>query len=462
MFPPIRTASFGSFAAIGVIGILSYFSSPQSPDEAMRIFVKLFNEGNAQGILKLMHPDVVSDKSIKVEEVDAFLKRLRSGSQKLLKFGIDEKMTSEDNETKRVKVTASFSSPPFSPAYEGEPTLEMTLLWVLEDKAWLLERPLSIRYEVTSHDPYPAQKQEEVSIRFLTATEALKRLGLRSEEDEELSAPITDGNSLELYRKLAKGFPQERGRKGVDPNAPGVDDFLKAASYRHGGFLKAYYADFRTGKKDQREPMPWDMLSYYAQAAAARARAKEGYGSATVKQSETAYRRIISLGRQLLEEKGGVQFLVWGWTLERQGAQEMARLIKKSGKGRTEKLDEFSRVAARRLDILQTAVTCLDDMGDYASLKAAIVAAQGDDPLFRPWGINTLAIYALKGAPAPAGVIKQAGAMVMVRNPVMSGEALRVLDELAATGSAQVKAFIDSQKDWVNAHKIYGAVQSLN
>jgi hypothetical protein len=101
-------------------------------------------------------------------------------------------------------------------------------------------------------------------------------------------------------------------------------------------------------------------------------------------------------------------------------------------------------------------------MAEYGSLKAATIAAQRDrDWNFRPWGINTLAIFALKGAPARSDVIAKAGEFVLVSNPVMQKTASDVLDKLGSDPSGRLKTFVQDQKTWVRSHEVFAEVRAL-
>jgi hypothetical protein len=101
-------------------------------------------------------------------------------------------------------------------------------------------------------------------------------------------------------------------------------------------------------------------------------------------------------------------------------------------------------------------------MTDYKSLEASIIAAErANDKIFRPWGINTLAIMAFRGAPANKQARKAAGGMVVISNPSMQKTASLKLDEIAANGSPRIKSFIESQRAWVHDHKIYREAQGF-
>jgi hypothetical protein len=97
-------------------------------------------------------------------------------------------------------------------------------------------------------------------------------------------------------------------------------------------------------------------------------------------------------------------------------------------------------------------------MNDYGALKAALAAADRvGDPLFMPWGINTLAIYAEKGAPADAELCKKMGGIVIVRAPDMQQSAKDALKRIAAHPAGGAKQFVEMQADWVKTHNVYGA-----
>jgi hypothetical protein len=101
-------------------------------------------------------------------------------------------------------------------------------------------------------------------------------------------------------------------------------------------------------------------------------------------------------------------------------------------------------------------------VANYAALKAAIMAAQRDgDPNFRPWAVNTLAIFALKGAPASNEVIAKAGGFVLVSNPEMQKSAADALEQLASDPTGRMRSFVEDQKNWIRTHEVYAAVRTF-
>jgi hypothetical protein len=438
--------------AAGFFGVFSFFHSTDSPEKVVKDFVALFQAQNAAAIYAVMHPDVVGGKDISAADVEQFLKHHKTGSLKFEKFHIDRKMKSEDASTERFQATLTFQGPILSPQYPKPSVFEMVNLWVLEDGKWWLERTFSAHYVVFSDEPYPTAAQDENSVRFEAALAVLDRIKTNDDGAAALVGPTTEGSAAKEYRELEGIYRTERGPKGVDPKADGLQTFLKAASRSSGGLLDIYYGDFRKGPDDNRKPVPWGMFRDYVHAALENGRDLEKRGN--VKAAKAMYRGVMSVGRQFISEPGGIQFAIWGTNFQKEAAEELARL---AGPGEKQQIQAFLNVVSRRLDLLQTALMCLDDMTDYNSLKSAIIAAgSGDDPIFAPWGINTLTILALKGAPADPAATKTADATVLVHNPVMQRKALSVLNELESEPSGKQKPFIRSQKEWIANHNVYG------
>lgn len=426
----------------------------------MQRFVAMVSAQDASGIVKVIHPDIVSGKEIGTAEVENFLKRYRTDQLKLESSRIDERMKSEDGTTERVRASLVFRGPVLAPQYPKPSTLSMTLLWVLEEGQWWLERPLSINYIVTSNAAFPTGAQQEAANEFQAALEVLARLGLKSSQDLPGLARTTSGTAVAQFKELERLYEQERGPAGIDPSAAGVEVLLKAAAMSRSGFPEIYHGDFAAASDARHKPVPWAMFRDYAAAAIERGKSLEKQGN--VKGAERIYRAIISQGQQFLEEADGFSFLHWGLTFQKQGAQELARILPSSGRGEKQKVQAFANLSSRRLDSLQTAFGCLDDMRDYRSLQASIIAVErASDSIFRPWGINTLAILSLKGAPANEEAEKAVGGMVLVANPAMQKTAGAKLDELAAKEPGQTRAFIEAQRAWVRDHKIYGEAQGF-
>jgi hypothetical protein len=448
------------FVFAGLAGILPFFKGAEAPEAALQHFVAMFKAQDAEAVYKIMYPEVVSQTELGVNDVDAFLKRYRSNTLTPEKVQVEKRLKSEDGEAERFQATLLFRSGVLSPQYKTPALLSMTLLWVLEEDKWWIERPLAINYVVTVNDPYPTAAQQETTLRFQTTLGILDKLGLPGSEDLEFLPPLSAGSGAEEYREIEKLYPQERSSRGIDPETRGVQVFLAAASRKQGGFLTVYQADFENDPSKGKQPPPWDMYRDYVRASIMLAKSFEKqkkFGRA-----ESIYRKLIALGRQLLDEPGGYQFVAWGITFQKQGAEELARLLASTGGAQKDRMEAFARLASRRLDLLQTALNCLDDMTDYRSLESAIVACEPSHVgIFRPWAVNTLAILALKGAPANLDAIKQAGAMVIVDNPAMRQVAWKALEKIASEPSGKMAAFVERQKQWVTDHEVYGTVQNF-
>lgn len=448
------------FVLVGIAGILPFFHGVEEPEAVMQRFVTLFKAQDAQAILDIMSPEIVTQTELTVKDVEAFLKRYSSDTLKLERLTIDKRLKSEDGETERFQTTLLFRGPVLDPRYKNPSLLSMTLLWLLEDKKWWLERPLTIHYVVTVDDAYPTADQQERALRLQATMDVLAKIGLPGSEDLDLLPPGTEGSAVEDYRDLERIYSQERGAKGVAADGRGVQVFLEAATRRQGGFLSLYQADFENDPSKGRKPPPWDMFRDYVSASIKFAKSLEKQEKP--KRAVSVYRKLLSFSRQLLNEPGGFQFVQWGLTFQKQGADELARVLSETGGTQKDRAEACARLAARRLDLLQTGLSCLDDMADYRSLQAAVVATEPSPVnVFRSWGVNTLAILALKGAPATREAIKSAGAMVVVDNPAMRRVAWKTLENLEAEPSGRMAAFIEKQKKWITGHEVYGTVQSF-
>jgi len=447
-------------AAIGLAGLLPFFSTPEEPQQALSRFANMFLAQEAGAVLQIIHSDIVSGKEIRVKDVESFLKRFPAGSLRFKDARIDERFKSEDGKTERFKATLGFFGPTLAPKYPEPAVLHMTLLWVLDDGKWWLERPLNIGYTINTSAIYPTPQQEETAQRFLATLTVLDKLGLPGAEDLRFLDPGEQGTAVEQYRELENLYKAEKGREGVDPGGRGVQVLLKAATKSQGGLLQIYHEDFKEGHGDKRKPVPWEMFRDYVEAAIKRAKYLERREK--TKQAETIYRRVISMGRQFVEEPGGFQFMNWGLTFQRQGAQELARILPTKGNPSRRMAHNLVNLISRRLDLLQTAFGCMDDMADYKSLKAAIIASERpNDHIFKPWGINTLTILALKGAPADPETVKSAGAMALVTDLGMQKVALATLEKLGSEPTGQLRRFIENQKEWVKSHQVYGTANTF-
>jgi tetratricopeptide (TPR) repeat protein len=392
--------------------------------------------------------------------VENFVKRLHTKDLVLRNFEITKRLTSEDGTVKRIKSTFFFQAPPLSQDSPRPSTMKMVLLWVLDDRKWWLERPVSIEFLVDSAEQYPTTAQQELALRFEAALAVLNRIGLTGNRAASLVGRSIPGLAVDDFKELEKLHPQERSAKGIHHTAHGVQVLLRAADHRPAGLLKRYHGDFKTDLDDTRKPVPWDMFRDYVRAAIDYGKSLEKRGSR--KKAERVYRRVISLGTQFVDESGGYQFYIWGLTFQKLGAQELARILPQQAHAERQMTEDLVNLTSRRLDLLQTALNCLDDLIDYKSLKAAIIAARSTQSgPFRPWGINTLSILAEKGAPANPSLANKAGAVVLVMNPNMQKKASQALDKLASDSADTVKLFIDLQRQWVKQHRVYGGVQTF-
>ncbi len=448
------------YAAIGLVGLLPFFATPEEPQQALSRFINMFLAQDAGAVLQIIHSDIISGNEIRVDDVDRFLKRFPTKSLRLKEARIDERFKSEDGKTERFKATLVFFGPGIAPQYPEPAILNLTLLWLMEDNKWWLERPLSIGYTVNTAAVYPTPQQEETAQRFLATLAVLDKLGLPGNEDLQLLNPGEQGTAVEQYKELENLYKSEKTREGIDPEGRGVQVLLKAVAKSRGGLLQIYHEDFKKTPEDKRKPVPWEMFKDYVEAAIKHAKYLERREQP--KQAETIYRCVVSLGRQALEEPGGFEFMNWGLTFQKEGARELARILPVKGNPSKQAAQNVVNLASRRLDLLQTAFGCLDDMADYKALKAAIVAAERpNDQIFKAWGINTLAILGLKGAPAEPEIVKATGAMVLVTDLGMQKTALGALEKLGSEPTGQLRRFIDNQKEWVKNHQVYGTANTF-
>ena len=70
----------------------------------------------------------------------------------------------------------------------------------------------------------------------------------------------------------------------------------------------------------------------------------------------------IPEGSVFLNEAGGLQFLTWGMTFQKKGADGLLKVLPPSARQERTKLAEFVSLCSRKLDLLQTALGCLDDL----------------------------------------------------------------------------------------------------
>jgi hypothetical protein len=270
----LRGRLFG-VVLLPLVGVLSFFSKAPDPNEALQKFVTFFIAGNAEGLKEIIHPDMLAGKEVKTEDVQTFIQRFRRDPLTLEQSTVDRRMKAEDDKTERFQATVVFRGPPLSPHYPGPCRLTMVLLWVFEDDRWWLERPLSIHYTVASNQVFPTDLQREAAMKFEAACSVLDRLGLAGSEDQAFLGKRVQGVGTEEYAELEQLHKKERDKKGLSPDARGVDVLLKAAAKQQGGFLNIYHGDFQDSATDRRKPVPWEVLRDYVTAAILRGKTQE-------------------------------------------------------------------------------------------------------------------------------------------------------------------------------------------
>ena len=177
----------------------------------------MFLAQDAGAVRNILHTDIVADKDVRVNDVDAFLKRFPARSLQFKEAVIEERFTSEDGKTDRIRSALRFTGPVLAPQYPDRSVLNLTLLWVMEDNKWWLERPLKVEYTVNTTSVYPTPLQEESAQRFLATLAILDKLGLPGNEDLQLRDPPHQGTAIEQYKELENLYRSEKGREGVDP-----------------------------------------------------------------------------------------------------------------------------------------------------------------------------------------------------------------------------------------------------
>jgi hypothetical protein len=440
--------------------MLSFLRSVEDPGKSVREFANLFVSGDAQSIVRIIYPEVMADADISPSDVANFVGRFRGGPLHLESFSIDSRFKDEDGATERFQATLMFTGPQLAPEYPGNSSLRMTLLWILNNGRWWLERPVAVERMVVSNDQYPTAVQDEAAMRFEAAMGVLEMLRpMGSDKLIEVSTSSSIAASRD-YKEMERLYPSERGVDGVSPRASGVHLLLRAAGRNDSRLLELYRGDFPTGPKDKRPSVPWDMFQGYVLAAIKKGHLLEA--DEDLDSAESLYRNVMAFGNQIAREPGGFQFVHWGTTFEKQGADELGRMLPVKRRAEKEKARALSGLLARRLDTIHTAADCLDKMEDFQSLKAAIAAGRRkDDQVFRPLAVNTLCIFALKGASANSKAITLAGGMVVVKNPLMGKIASEALEAIGGEPGTQWKSFVEFQKEWVRGHNVYGTCSAF-
>lgn len=435
-------------ALLGAFSVFSMFSHPDPPDKSIKLFAELFLKQDAKGILGLMHPDVVAGLDFTLSELQERLSKYRPHEFTLENITLGNRTISEDKTTERLQATLTFRGPRLnSPNYPNPTKLRVTMLWVLEEKKWWLERSTSFEQTVESNQLYPTPVQEQLATEFQATLSVLDKL--KAESQFAYLGVTEPGSAYDMYKDLGRYYERERSDKGISVKAEGLYLFLRAVVKENSGLHSLYYGDFKRNSADPRKPAPWRMFNDYVQAAFLRGKKLEKEGKPAV--AAGIYKKIISFGNQLIDGAAGMQFALWGATYQKQGAEHLAKISDKEDKAKTFKA---AQNAARRIDLLLTCMNRLSDMADYGSLKAALVAAERHgDPLFSSWGLNTLAIFAYKGAPVDEETAKPVMGRIMVSNPRMTRVALAALERSGKR--PEDKEFIQTQKEWVAAHDVY-------
>jgi hypothetical protein len=393
--------------------------------------------------------------------VGHFLVRLNAQSASLKTSKLSPAPSKEEDGTRQFKAFLVFNSRGALPKDLGPAWLEMELLFTLRQEKWFLERPLSLRFRITTNKKYPTEAQDEIALRYVAAIQVIDKISLLGGEDIYVAPPPVEGSAQDLIAELEDLHKKELVDSAIPPKSRGVSIFVRAGSMRNGEFLKRYHGDFSGGGQDHRKPMPWDMFRDYAMAALKMGKTQEKRGD--FKSAETIYRRLVGFGKLILDEPGGLQFVNWGLTFEKMGAQALLELYRDRPGPEAVRIAEFANLVSRRLDVLRTAQDCLDDMAEYRALKAAIIAAQKKgDTVFRPWAINTLCIFAYKGAPADESIVKRLGALALINDRGMQSIAEKALRDIAASSEQSVQNFIANQRQWVQNNKVYGASATFN
>jgi hypothetical protein len=442
------------------LGFWSSDPEVEKPAQAVERFVAAFTAGNAQKLTEMILPEILKAKEIKATDVGHFLVRLNSRAARLKSSKVSEVQPKEGDRANQFRAFLVFDVGEVPSEKMGPIQLEMELLFSLSDNQWFLERPLSVNFRITTNRRYPTPAQNEIAMRFSAALEVIDKIRLLGGEDIYVAGVAIKGSALEMLQELEDLHKKEFADKGVHPESRGVSVFVKAGGMENGEFLKKYHGDFPSGPRDHRKPVPWDIFRDYALAALKMGKLQEKRGD--IKAAEKIYRRIVGFGKLILDEPGGLQFVNWGLTFEKMGANALAELYSNLKRPAAVEMAEFANMVSRRLNILRTAQDCLDDLAEFRALKASIIAAnKRGDTVFRPWAINTLCIFAYKGAPADEAIVKKLGVLALINDRGMQSVAERALRDISSSSKPHVRKFIQRQRQWVRNNQVYGAVSGL-
>jgi hypothetical protein len=435
-----------SFAFVSVLGLFSFLSPPEDPQKVLGHFGELYIAQDAVSIMKIMHPDVIEGKDIDQTDIESSMKAFRTGDLKVSEIQIENKMKGEDETQERIQTLIVFTGPNPGAQYVGPSKFFLRQLWVLEKGRWWLERTISAYYEVESQVHFPTPEQQENAQKFQAALAVWDKIKPQASSTEFNQKNSSAEDLIDLERRY------RREKDKIGPDCEGVDLLLKIAGKPRIDFLSVYYGDFSKKPHESRKPVPWEVISAYVNAALSKGQLLEKNGKQA--KAELIYRKLLNLGNSILAEPGGYQFLLWGSIIQKQAAEDLARVVLGSDK---QKFTSIVAVAGRRIDVLQTILASLDDLTDYRSLRAAIASLERpDDDFFRAWGINTLAILSVKGAPADKAALENTGNVAIVKNTTMQKIAREALERLSQESAEPVQNFIKAQTQWVQNHNVYG------
>ena len=154
------------FSVVGIIGILSYFSSPQPPEQALQRFVEILKNQDTAAFLGLIHPDIRAGKEVRGKDLEGFVTRYGGPDWSLETWNLDRQLQSEDQQTHRFQATLQFKGKILASRYPEPARLKMTSLWVYDQDRWWFERALDVNCSVSFPGRYPTPEQQEIAMRF--------------------------------------------------------------------------------------------------------------------------------------------------------------------------------------------------------------------------------------------------------------------------------------------------------